>query len=187
MSQDTTIRVWDRRTGELQRLLSGHRGPVNALELIDGRIWSASGDSSVKYWNASTGECLRVFTGHERGLACIAVTVDGRAFATGSNDRTIKIWQTDDGACTATLAGHTDLVRSLAVDCHARKLASASYDNTVRVWDLDARQEILKFTGAHTSLVFDVALSVSKVISCSHDHSVVVHDFGYDLDVSRFY
>lgn len=76
----------------------------------------------------------------------------------------IKLWSTETGECLRTFAGHTDLVRSLALDEEQGKIASASYDYTVRVWDLETGGELLKFSGAHSSLVFDVALSVSKLI-----------------------
>ena len=46
--QDLTIRVWHRSNGQQYRILSGHRGPVNAIQLQDGHVISASGDSLLK-------------------------------------------------------------------------------------------------------------------------------------------
>lgn len=48
MEQDTTLRVWRRESKELFRILAGHRGPVNAMQLKDGKVLSASGDSTMK-------------------------------------------------------------------------------------------------------------------------------------------
>jgi WD40 repeat protein len=37
-SKDAVIRVWDRKTLELYRVLRGHEGPVNAVGLQNGRV-----------------------------------------------------------------------------------------------------------------------------------------------------
>ena len=37
-SKDTVIRVWNRETLELHRVLRGHEGPVNAVGLESGRV-----------------------------------------------------------------------------------------------------------------------------------------------------
>lgn len=157
-SKDTSIRIWDRATGELIRVITAHRGPVNAVQLKDNVIVSASGDTFIKMWNIETGECIREFEGHTRGLAC--VQYDGKRIVSGSNDKKIKIWDVKTGECVMTCEGlyrrhcdvvntyytyylktdinssigHTDLVRTLKFD--EDKMISASYDQSIRVWDI---------------------------------------------------
>lgn len=163
LCQDTTIRVWHKETGELYRTLSGHRGPVNAVQLLNNKIVSASGDSFMKLWDVLTGEVIRVYSGHERGLACVQYSPSGKIIASGSNDKLIKIWDAETGECLRTLAGHTDLVRTLAFDETRRRLVSGSYDKTLRSWDLDTGEALFTFN-AHSSLVFDVSFSASKIM-----------------------
>ncbi|KAK4050456.1 hypothetical protein OIV83_003526 [Microbotryomycetes sp. JL201] len=182
---DTTIRIWHRETGELYRVLAGHRGPVNAVQLHGDKVISASGDSFMKMWDVKTGEVLRTFAGHERGLACVKLSSCGKYLASGSNDRMIKIWNAETGECIKTLRGHGDLVRSLAFDDVNGRIVSAGYDRTVRVWDLASGGEALKFRG-HTSLVFDVAFSITRIISASHDQRILSMDFGAGLDTKWF-
>ena len=204
-TQDTTIRVWHKATGELYRCLAGHRGPVNAVQLLNNKIVSASGDSFMKLWDVLTGEVIRIYSGHQRGLACVQYSPSGKIIASGSNDQLIKIWDAETGECLRTLEGHTDLVRTLAFDETRGRLVSGSYDRTIREWDLDTGEPLLTFK-AHSSLVFDVAFSASKILrfvssspvspsrrdrltsphSCSHDQKIVILDFGTGLDVSRF-
>jgi len=74
-SKDTTIRVWNRSTLELHRIMRGHEGPVNAVGMEDGRVVSASGDGKMILWDVKSGERLRTFEGHDRGLACIEYKV----------------------------------------------------------------------------------------------------------------
>lgn len=133
-SKDTTIRVWDRTTGDLLRIFEGHEGPVNALGLDGERVASASGDGSVMLWDLQSGKRLLTCEGHERGLAC--VDFQGGLIVSGSNDCTIKIWDASTGECLRTLVGHENLVRALSFDHRNGRLASASYDRSVRVWDI---------------------------------------------------
>ncbi|SGY95149.1 BQ5605_C036g11474 [Microbotryum silenes-dioicae] len=184
-SKDTTIRVWHRSTGELYRVLAGHRGPVNAVQLHNNRVVSASGDATMKMWNVLTGEVERVFTGHERGLACATLSASGTLVASGSNDKMIRVWDVTTGTCLAVLRGHTDLVRSLAFDEARGLILSGSYDRTTRVWDWKSQSELAKYK-QHTSLVFHVEFDASRIISSSHDRKILSLDFGEGLDTSLF-
>jgi F-box and WD-40 domain protein 1/11 len=61
-SKDTTICVWDRDTGELVKKLTGHRGPVNAVQMRGNLLASASGDGMAKLWifgGRSVNSCRR--------------------------------------------------------------------------------------------------------------------------------
>lgn len=94
-SKDASIRVWDRKTLSLTRVLRGHEGPVNAIGLQHDRVVSpvssassllrislcshfqvsASGDGKLILWDITNGERIRTFEGHDRGLACIEFKV----------------------------------------------------------------------------------------------------------------
>ncbi|GAA5908008.1 hypothetical protein JCM8208_004022 [Rhodotorula glutinis] len=184
-SKDTKTRVWNRSTGELYRVLHGHRGPVNAVQLHGDRVLTASGDALMKLWDVHTGMTLRTFTGHSRGLACVNWGPSGKEFVSSSNDKTIKLWNADTGECIRTFTGHSDLVRGLAWDERSRRIVSGGYDHTTRVWDAETGEELHRFR-SHSSLVFDVAFSASAIVSSSHDKRILVMDFGVGLDVSKF-
>ncbi|KAF1997404.1 WD40 repeat-like protein [Amniculicola lignicola CBS 123094] len=91
--------------------LEGHNAAVNAIQILDGQIVSASGDRSVKVWNVRTGACLRTFSGHSKGIAC--VQFDGRRIVSGSSDETVRIFDRATGAEVACLQGHGNLVRTV--------------------------------------------------------------------------
>lgn len=159
-SKDTSIKVWDVKTFALVKTMTGHRGPVNAVQLHKGQVVSASGDGMVKLWNIGTGQCVRDFIGHDRGLAC--VQFDGETIVSGSNDKTIKIWEARSGRCLRTLTGHTALVRTLHFENN--RVVSGSYDHTVKVWDMTTGECILDLDSGHSSWVFDVQFSSSRII-----------------------
>lgn len=91
--------------------LEGHGAAVNAIQIFDGQIVSASGDRSVKVWDVRTGACTRTFSGHSKGIAC--VQFDGRRIVSGSSDETVRIFDRATGAEVACLNGHTNLVRTV--------------------------------------------------------------------------
>ncbi|GAA5843927.1 hypothetical protein JCM11251_002250 [Rhodosporidiobolus azoricus] len=186
-SKDTTTRVWSRQNGALYRTLSGHRGPVNAVQLHGSQVLSASGDALIKLWDIHTGQALRTFTGHARGLACIHWAQSGRYFVSGCNDKTIKLWDVTTGECVQTFVGHADLVRSLWYDESGEgRVVSASYDRTTRVWNARTGEQVVKYK-SHASLVFDVEFDARRIVSSSHDQRILVMDFGVGLEhVDKF-
>ncbi|KAF9011845.1 WD40-repeat-containing domain protein [Cyathus striatus] len=195
-AKDATIHIYNRDTLRLHRVLRGHEGPVNAVGLQGNNIVSASGDGKMILWDIASGERKRTFEGHDRGLACIEFR--GGVIVSGSNDCRIKVWNAHTGECVRTLVGHRALVRALALgggDFDAGgegivgmqgRLVSGSYDKTVKVWDLASGRMVREFKGQHTGHIFDVKFDVSRIVSTSHDHNIVVLDFSAGLDTSLF-
>ncbi|KAF8243108.1 WD40 repeat-like protein [Wilcoxina mikolae CBS 423.85] len=114
-------------------LLPGHIAAVNAIQLHNDEIVSASGDRVIKLWNLKTGKCEKTFVGHHKGIACIQF--DGKTIVSGSSDQTIRVFDRDTQAEIATLRGHSSLVRT--VQATKNKIVSGSYDESVRVWKRD--------------------------------------------------
>jgi WD40 repeat protein len=110
-SADTTLKVWDGRTGRLIRTLKDHMGPVNSCALSsDGHvIISASDDCTLKIWNSRTGRLLRTLIGHHQAVTGCAITGNVRFVISVSLDRSIKIWDTSNGVCLTTLMVDGDL------------------------------------------------------------------------------
>jgi WD40 repeat protein len=56
-SEDKTLRVWNLMTGEIERTLQGHTGPVNAMAVTpNGRhVVSSSYDSTLRVWDLKDG------------------------------------------------------------------------------------------------------------------------------------
>lgn len=91
--------------------LEGHSAAINAIQLHEDEIVSASGDRLIKVWNIRTGACTRTIMGHKKGIAC--VQFDSRRIISGSNDNTVRIFDHASGAEVGCLAGHSNLVRSV--------------------------------------------------------------------------
>ncbi|KAB8268414.1 WD40-repeat-containing domain protein [Aspergillus minisclerotigenes] len=91
--------------------IAGHGAAVNAIQISEDEIISASGDRLIKIWNIRSGICKKTLVGHEKGIAC--VQFDGRRIISGSNDDSVRIFDHSSGAEVACLSGHADLVRTV--------------------------------------------------------------------------
>lgn len=89
----------------------GHSAAVNAIQIEDDKIVSASGDRHIRIWNIKTGTCPRVIPGHQKGIAC--VQYDGIRVVSGSSDNTVRIYDPITSSEVAVLVGHTNLVRTV--------------------------------------------------------------------------
>lgn len=178
-SRDHTLRVWDMHTGLELRQMMGHTASVNAIEPVGGsRVISASGDSTLKLWDTETGECIRTFEGHRLGLAC--VRYDGHRLYSGGLDGKIKVWDIETGECVKTLIGHAGMIRS--IDFFNGKIVSGSYDRTLKVWDTKTGACILSFQSGHSSWIYNVLMSGTRIVSSGQEKRIMILDFGTGLD-----
>ncbi|KAI0163337.1 F-box/WD repeat-containing protein 1A [Pestalotiopsis sp. NC0098] len=91
--------------------LEGHGAAVNAVQIYNDEIVSASGDRHIKVWDWPQQICRRTFLGHHKGIAC--VQYDGRRIISGSSDNEVKVFDRETGLEVATLRGHVNLVRTV--------------------------------------------------------------------------
>lgn len=88
-----------------------HGAAVNAIQIYEDELVSASGDRNIRVWNIHTGESSTKMEAHTKGIAC--VQYDGMRIVSGSSDRTIRIWDPVSKTEVARLDGHTNLVRTI--------------------------------------------------------------------------
>ncbi|KAI8964719.1 WD40 repeat-like protein [Daldinia sp. FL1419] len=91
--------------------LEGHGAAVNAVQICDREIVSASGDRHIKVWDWPNQTCQRTFLGHNKGIAC--VQYDGRRIVSGSSDNEVKVFDRETGLEVASLRAHGNLVRTV--------------------------------------------------------------------------
>ncbi|KAJ1961149.1 hypothetical protein GGI12_003410 [Dipsacomyces acuminosporus] len=186
-SKDRLVRVWRRDQGyETSFTLAGHNVAINAVHLCGDMLVSASGDRTIKVWDLTTRTCVLTFLDHTRGVACL--DFDGKYIVSGSSDKSIRIWNVETGVCErAILNAHSDLVRTVMFDRKMDILVSGSYDEWVKVWSFSTGALMHKIKGVHTSRVFKLMFDRSRIVSCSHDHSVSIIDFAADIPAARMF
>jgi len=159
-SDDTTIKLWDAKTGALEATLNGHENEVRGVVFSpdDKTIASGSRDGTLKLWDVDGRSLKATLSGHDGPVTFVAFDPSGKQLASSSIDETIRIWDVENENSVRTLLGHTDYVWSLAFSPDGRTLVSASDDGTVRVWDVASGVERFTLTG-HDKQVWSVAVS----------------------------
>ncbi|KAG1793170.1 uncharacterized protein HD556DRAFT_524563 [Suillus plorans] len=95
-SRDTTLCLWDLKTGVVLNTMKGHRNGVRTLAVSrDGQL-IASGDwGDVFIWHGETGESLTKIEAHSNWITSLDFSPDGTVLtSTGSYDKTMKPWNT---------------------------------------------------------------------------------------------
>jgi WD40 repeat protein len=192
-SWDRSIRVWDRSTGQLVRVLNGHTAPVASVSFSpDGRyLASGSYDTTAKLWEwnlAGVEERLMMETGYS--VCCVAFPRDGHLLFTASDDGTVRQWNPANGVIessrSTTKSGRIP-VRSLAITPDGQRLFTGSANGQLKVWDTQTWQEQL-VPNAHTDVVSGLAISSdgSRLVSTSWDHTAKVWDVSTSALVSTW-
>jgi len=155
-SKDRTAKVWnivqspttlanprpDNIGTNLEARLLGHTGAVNAVLIrADEFVITGSGDRVIRIWETGSWACVRSISGqHTKGIATLALSLDGMRVVSGSSDTTIRIFDIQTGVEEGCLEGHMALVRSVCVFAGKGVLegeeliCSGGYDEQVYVW-----------------------------------------------------
>ncbi|MDC0831775.1 High-affnity carbon uptake protein Hat/HatR [Geitlerinema sp. FC II] len=143
-SNDTTVRLWDARTGIRKLTLGGHSKAVNDIAIsTDGRILvSASDDRTIRVWDLRSGRSLHTLQGHTAEVTSVALSADGNTLVSGGADKTLRVWNVSQGVQIRALTGHDAGVRSVALSPDGTTIASSSFDNTLRLWNVFPGAEI---------------------------------------------
>jgi uncharacterized protein YjiK len=159
-SVDSTIKLWNVKTGNLLQTLEGHSYSVNSVAYSpDGQtLASGSVDSTIKLWNVKTGNLLQTLEGHSSWVNSVTYSPDGQTLASGSEDNTIKLWNVKTGKLLQTLEGHSKSVYSVAYSPDGQTLASGSEDNTIKLWNVKTGK-LLQTLEGHSKSVYSVAYS----------------------------
>jgi hypothetical protein len=71
--------------------------------------------------------------GHSRDALGVALSADGRLFASANSDKTVRVWDLAAGKELLTLQAHVSCV---AFSPDGTRLAAASFDTAVHLWDI---------------------------------------------------
>jgi WD40 repeat protein/serine/threonine protein kinase len=93
---------------------------------------------------------------HEGRINAVAISLDGRFFATAGRDRFARVWTKALAAAGPPLP-HQDEVSTVAINPDGTQVATLAHDESVRVWQ--AASGTLRFTLSHDSVVLAATFS----------------------------
>ncbi|KAI1929629.1 TOR complex subunit lst8 [Ophidiomyces ophidiicola] len=144
-SEDGTVKVWETRTGSLQRNYS-HKSPVNDVVIHpnQGELISCDLSGAIRVWDLGENRCSHQLIPEEDvSVASVSVASDGSLLCAGNNKGNVYLWRmVQDRDITnivpiATFQAHKDYITKVLLSPDVRHLATCSADHTAKIWNLD--------------------------------------------------
>jgi WD40 repeat protein len=128
-SDDGTARVWNARSGGLERTLRGHEGIVRGVSYSEDGQWiaTAGGDGTARVWPADGGDAV-ILVGHQGPVNTARFDGRGDRLVTAGNDGTIRVWDTAGGDALVVLYQHEGSASGADFSSDGRSIVSAGND-----------------------------------------------------------
>ncbi|MBI3409325.1 MAG: WD40 repeat domain-containing protein [Planctomycetes bacterium] len=150
------VKLWDLKTGGLQGALPEQAGSIAALAFFASAednprklaVAVYGNDGEIKLWELTAGKKdgfepkpVLPLKGHAGGVACLAVSPNGKELASGGTDGAVIVWNLDEGQAKRTFKGHKGAVQCIAFVPDTPLVASGGADGSVRFWDATTGKE----------------------------------------------
>ena len=135
-SEDRTVKVWNFK-GSLLRTLEGHRDAVRTVVTDGKQIISAGEDRTIAIWDYQ-GNSLAELEEHDRTVKAIALSRNGKYFASGDDTGKIILWQRSQKTWQPikTLWGD-NAIWSLRFSPDSHTLATTGEGGDIMLWNLE--------------------------------------------------
>ncbi|EIN13958.1 nuclear distribution protein PAC1 [Punctularia strigosozonata HHB-11173 SS5] len=138
-SDDSTMKVWDHESGELERTIGGHTRRVSDCE-YDSKgkyLVSASHDLFIKLWDVDNEyKNTATFRGHEHSISSARFLPGDERIVSASRDQTVRVWEIATTHCIKVIKSHDDWVRAAVPSSDGRFVITSCMDHTSRVLEL---------------------------------------------------
>ncbi len=171
-SWDKTVRLWDRKTGQLVRQFLGHRGPISGLAFSpDSRfLYTASGDIKktgiVRIWDWNIQRhAYSSLKHHSKEVSEVAFSPSKQKplLATASQDGTIKLCDPQKGTVLRTLplnGKNISPINCIAFEpIDGNYLISGHQDGTTKLWNVKSGELLHTFDPPKKLPVLSVCFS----------------------------
>lgn len=177
---DFAARIWDVKTGTLQKRLDGHKNAITTIAWYpDGsRLVTASSDNTAKVWDVAEGKMLFTLLGHSDRVSGVAVSEDGTRILTGSWDKSCILYDARTGKAIKQLEPlHFGRIWSVALSPDGETAAVAGDHPHIRLWDLETFT-VKKELQGHSQAAVAVAFSPKgdRLVSGAWDNTAVIWD-----------
>lgn len=186
-SGDSTITIWDVKTGNEVKTLEGHTDVVKTVHFSPNGLQLASGswDHSIRIWDVASGGCQQILTGHSNRVRSVGWSPSGDLLLSGGDDKTSRLWEVSTGTCRREFKNHTRGVSCVSVSPDDSKMATSSFDKTIHLYDTTTCHHIR--TISEDSSVWCLCFYPDgKKLLCGTDIAVSVWDLAQGVKLSSF-
>ena len=151
-SEDNTVRVWDTRSGLIQRSYT-HDHPVNDVVIHpnQGELVSCDRGGVIMIWDLGDDKCThQLIPEDDVPIPSVSIASDGSLLAAGNNKGDVYIWRMYQNQDSTTLSpcrvfnAHKTYLTRLLLSPDIKLLATCSADHTVRIWNIDMAEDSLE-------------------------------------------
>eukprot|EP00920_Eleutheroschizon_duboscqi_P028766 GHVT01069944.1.p1 GENE.GHVT01069944.1~~GHVT01069944.1.p1 ORF type:complete len:488 (-),score=76.57 GHVT01069944.1:1099-2562(-) len=163
----------------LHRVVSGHQGWVQCVEVDKSNQWFATGsnDRLIKIWDLASCQLKLSLTGHINTVRDIKISERHPYLFSCGEDNRVKCWDLEHNKVVRDYHGHLSGVYCLALHPSLDVLASGGRDAVVRVWDMRTKLPIHVLTGHSGTVTSLVSQNLEpQFISGSQDKMVRLWD-----------
>jgi F-box and WD-40 domain protein CDC4 len=181
-SDDSTMNIYEARTGRLLHTLHGHDGGVWALQYLDNILVSGSTDRTVRVWDIERAECTQIFYGHTSTVRCLQIIMprlqpDGEylpeepIIVTGSRDSTLRVWSLPKRGSAKYLPTPPE---AASEETNVNADPATSPGTTTANTTVSANPYFLRKLIGHSQSVRALSGAGNTLVSGSYDHTVRV-------------
>ena len=138
-ASDSTVKLWDVRTGRLIRTFRGAGGLVmHAAFMPDGKhiVSAGANGTTIDIWEIETGKLLHSLNDQSGPVFMGVPSPDGALVLTASSDNTVKLWDWAAEKSVRKFTGHRNIVFAAAFSPDGKRLVTGSKDGTIKLWNV---------------------------------------------------
>lgn len=183
-SGDRTIKLWSATTHDIVHTLEGHTRGIACLSFSAPYIFSGSSDQTIKIWSIDTLSCIRTLSGHTELVRTLTVDRELGVIVSGGYDCAIRVWEWEmfrHGAMESADYEEDGPSHSYHSSSDVRCIWEAR--GTSGDQDNDDPMQGTAGSIGHSNRVFNVGLTMGRVVSASQDMKVFLWDFRHGVDM----
>jgi WD40 repeat protein len=177
-SVDGTVKIFERATGKIMRVLKHPQGVTHMDISADGSLIATSSyDTKVRIWTVADGRLVKELSGHTKTPWAVNFSPDGKRLLSCGEDASIRIWDVESGALIRTLSGHSRTVWDARFSPDGKIIASGSFDSKVKLWDASSGT-LIRILDGHSQAVAALIFSHNgrTLATCSDDKTIKLWD-----------
>ena len=173
--------IWKINESDSPTELKGHTGAITSVAINQnaGLILSGSNDASARFWDLK-GNPLPAIIKHEAGVFDVALSKNGKWFATSAYDSLIILGKTETFLDDTIHLNYPSAVEKIAFSPKYSFLVSGHADSNVILWNLKG-EEIKRFSkniGSISAMAFSP--KGDKILVGDSKNGAVLYDINID-------
>ncbi|ETO15205.1 WD repeat-containing protein [Reticulomyxa filosa] len=173
-SCDTTIRIWDIKSGQEIKKLETHTRLEGHFQIsFDGQqLISALYDYTIGIWNLQSGEMIHKLKGHCSYINNIQLSPDCRFIVSCSGDKTIRIWDIISGLEVQKFDEQCYKIGNVQFFPDGNTIFFSLTDKNIQLFDVKLGIGIQTIENLKYVVAADISSNGNNIVSSSYDRII---------------